>query len=105
MKVNVGTQATNPDPILTGPVNASTGSTAGQANENSLSSLIGTPTASTKISISNEFKAIQTALNAGSTFDAEKVSALKTAIDAGQYNVDAGNIANRLIAAATELLK
>jgi len=105
MKINGGTQATNTDPILTVPLNEPTVNTAGKASENGLSSAIERSTASTKISISNEFKVIQTALSADSPFDADRVSALKTAIDAGRYNADAGYIANGLIADATELLK
>ena len=105
MKLIVDTQANSPDPIITGRVSASAGSTVGEPNENGLSSLLASPTESTQISISNAFKAIQTALSTGSTYDTDKVNALKTAIDAGQYNVDAGMIANSLIAAATELLK
>ena len=105
MKLIVDTQANNPDPIITGRVSASAGSMVGQPNENRLSSLFAAPRESTQISISNEFKAIQTALSAGSTYDTDKVNVLKTAIDAGQYNVDAGMIANSLIAATTELLK
>jgi len=105
MKINGGTQATNTDSILTGPINEPTSSTPGKASENGLSSAIDRSTPSTKMSISNEFKIIQTALSAGSSFDAVKVSALKTAIDTGRYNADAGYIANGLIADATELLK
>jgi negative regulator of flagellin synthesis FlgM len=101
MKVNVGTNSNSLEQISTAQVGVSANGTVGKSKEGKLSSLNATPSESATTKISSQFKAIQSALGAGSTFDTEKVSALKGAVDSGNYSVDAGNIANGLVAASS----
>ena len=105
MKVNVGTNANSLEQLNTAQAGASASNAAGKAVDAKPASVTQAASQSTTTTISNQFKAIQSSLGAGSTFDTDKVNALKSAIDSGNYSVDAGKIANGLIAAATSFLK
>lgn len=64
----------------------------------------GAQTAVTHASKSAKLKTIQKMAGAAAPFDASKVSAIKSAVDAGSFKVNAGIVADGLIASTKDML-
>lgn len=64
-----------------------------------------TPSASDSVLLSPQYQALAKSVSNSSSFNAEKVASIKAAIANGEFTVDAGKIADGVLATAQELIK
>jgi negative regulator of flagellin synthesis FlgM len=76
----------------------------GNAATQNAESKTATATVSDNVRLSPQYQALAKAVSTSSSFNADKVASIKAAIAKGEFTVDAGKIADGVLATAKELI-